>query len=106
MEGDIPNLSIGVGIGIFAEWERSDVWKQNLYDIPVSPFTVGFATIGPIISIGTVSNLRVVPSSFWLVVLGALTLSFSSRYLVFFSFSLDILIKMVILTFGWSRNLK
>lgn len=53
VEGNIPNLAVGVGIGIFAEWERSDEWKQNLYDIPVSPFTLGFATIGPIVSIGT-----------------------------------------------------
>lgn len=53
LEGTIPNLSIGVGIGIYAEYVQRHDLDSNLYDIPLSPFTIGFATIGPILSVGT-----------------------------------------------------
>ncbi|KAI8959741.1 hypothetical protein F5Y11DRAFT_359015 [Daldinia sp. FL1419] len=47
------NLNIGVGLGIHAEYYRELSLRNNLYDVPVTPFTVGFASVGPILSIGT-----------------------------------------------------
>ncbi|KAI1478188.1 hypothetical protein F4774DRAFT_419510 [Daldinia eschscholtzii] len=47
------NLNIGVGLGIHAEYYREATFRNNLYDVPVTPFTVGFASVGPVLSIGT-----------------------------------------------------
>lgn len=47
------NLDIGVGLGVYAQYYREDTYRNNLYDVPVTPFTIGFASIGPVISIGT-----------------------------------------------------
>ncbi|KAI4868074.1 hypothetical protein F4820DRAFT_445428 [Hypoxylon rubiginosum] len=47
------NLEIGVGLGVYAQYYREDTFRNNLYDVPVTPFTIGFASIGPVISIGT-----------------------------------------------------
>ncbi|OTB07245.1 hypothetical protein M426DRAFT_20295 [Hypoxylon sp. CI-4A] len=47
------DLNIGVGLGVHAEYYRQDTFRNNLYDVPVTPFTIGFASIGPVISIGT-----------------------------------------------------
>ncbi|CAG9982738.1 unnamed protein product [Clonostachys byssicola] len=49
----IINLSIGLGLGIYAQHTLENTFSKDLYDIPVSPFTIGFATIGPMLSIGT-----------------------------------------------------
>ncbi|KAH7078470.1 hypothetical protein FB567DRAFT_534009 [Paraphoma chrysanthemicola] len=46
-------MAVGVGIGILGQYVHEHELKNNLYDIPLSPFTIGFATIGPILSIGT-----------------------------------------------------
>lgn len=53
VEGIIPNLAVGVGIGILGQYVQEHELRSNLYDIPLSPFTIGFATIGPILSVGT-----------------------------------------------------
>lgn len=53
LEGAIPNLGVGVGIGVYGEYVEEKDIETKLYDIPLSPFTIGFATIGPILSIGT-----------------------------------------------------
>ena len=53
LEGNIPNMAVGVGIGVFAEYVHETSFRNNLYDIPLSPFTIGFATIGPVLSVGT-----------------------------------------------------
>lgn len=47
------NFNIDVGLGIHAEYYREATFRNNFYDIPVTPFTVGFASVGPVISIGT-----------------------------------------------------
>ncbi|KAI1389653.1 uncharacterized protein F4822DRAFT_442864 [Hypoxylon trugodes] len=47
------NLNLGVGLGVHAEYYREDSFRNNLYDIPITPFTIGFASIGPVLSIGT-----------------------------------------------------
>ncbi|KAF2820090.1 hypothetical protein CC86DRAFT_412555 [Ophiobolus disseminans] len=59
LEGVIPNMAIGVGIGIFGEFVEEKTFENKLYDIPLSPFTIGFATIGPILSVGTHLKLGV-----------------------------------------------
>jgi hypothetical protein len=50
MEAD---LKIGVGIGIYAQKFHQETFNTALYTVPLSPFTIGVATIGPFISIGT-----------------------------------------------------
>ncbi|RDL42412.1 uncharacterized protein BP5553_02391 [Venustampulla echinocandica] len=47
------DLTIGLGLGIFAQDILTKTFRNNLYDIPLSPFTLGFVTVGPILSIGT-----------------------------------------------------
>lgn len=46
-------LSAGLGLGIYAQYYREDKFRNNLYDIPLSPFTLGFITVGPVLSLGT-----------------------------------------------------
>lgn len=59
LEGVIPNMAIGVGIGLYGEYVEQKSIENKLYDIPLSPFTIGFATIGPILSVGTHLKLGV-----------------------------------------------
>lgn len=47
------DMSIGVGLGVDAQAVYQKQFKNNLYDIPLSPFTLGFVTIGPVLSLGT-----------------------------------------------------
>ncbi|VUC29967.1 unnamed protein product [Clonostachys rosea] len=46
-------ISVGLGLGIYAQHTIEHAFTKDLYDIPISPFTVGFATVGPMLSIGT-----------------------------------------------------
>ncbi|KAI8283850.1 hypothetical protein K4K56_010361 [Colletotrichum sp. SAR 10_98] len=52
IESDV-DISVGVGLGIYAQYYQEHKFRNNLYDIPLSPFTLGFVTVGPILSIGT-----------------------------------------------------
>ncbi|KAI3538538.1 hypothetical protein CSPX01_09466 [Colletotrichum filicis] len=52
IESDI-DISVGLGIGIYAQYYQEHKFRNNLYDIPLSPFTLGFVTVGPMLSIGT-----------------------------------------------------
>ncbi|KAH8897555.1 hypothetical protein GQ53DRAFT_817851 [Thozetella sp. PMI_491] len=47
------DLKASVNLGIFASYESKAKFEQNLYDVPLSPFTLGFIHVGPILSIGT-----------------------------------------------------
>lgn len=47
------DMTIGVGLGVDAQAVYQKQFKNNLYDFPLSPFTLGFVTIGPILSLGT-----------------------------------------------------
>ncbi len=47
------DLKTSINLGIYASFERSTEFTQNLYDVPLSPFTLGFISVGPLLSIGT-----------------------------------------------------
>ncbi|TPX08649.1 uncharacterized protein E0L32_009838 [Thyridium curvatum] len=47
------DMSVGLGLGIYAQYLYEDKFRKNLWDIPLSPFTLGFITVGPILSVGT-----------------------------------------------------
>jgi hypothetical protein len=53
------NLEVGLGIGIYAQYLHSEQFDFNLFNVPVSPFTIGVLTIGPYISIGTRATFKV-----------------------------------------------
>ncbi|KAI8940370.1 hypothetical protein NX059_004063 [Plenodomus lindquistii] len=53
------NLEVGLGIGVYAQFLRKEVFDANLYNVPVSPFTIGVLTIGPYISIGARATFMV-----------------------------------------------
>ncbi|RDW68618.1 hypothetical protein BP5796_09275 [Coleophoma crateriformis] len=47
------DISIGIGLGIYAQDILEKTIRNNLFDVPLSPFTLGFITVGPFLSIGT-----------------------------------------------------
>ncbi|RDW58794.1 hypothetical protein BP6252_13270 [Coleophoma cylindrospora] len=51
------DLTVSVGLGVHAENNVEKEFDTKLYDIPISPFTLGFLTVGPFLSIGTTLTL-------------------------------------------------
>jgi hypothetical protein len=47
------DMTAGLGLGIDAQAVYQKNIKTNLYGVPLSPFTLGFVTVGPFLSIGT-----------------------------------------------------
>ncbi|TEA21620.1 hypothetical protein C8034_v003582 [Colletotrichum sidae] len=59
IESDI-DLDIGVGLGIYAQASGGvpiPLVSRNLFTVPLSPFTAGFVTIGPFLSLGTLVKI-------------------------------------------------
>ncbi|KAH7095083.1 hypothetical protein FB567DRAFT_574941 [Paraphoma chrysanthemicola] len=46
------DLKVGVGIGVYAQMYRQETFNHALFKVPLSPFTIGIATIGPWLTIG------------------------------------------------------
>lgn len=53
------NMEVGLGIGVYAQYLHKETFDANLFNIPVSPFTIGVLTIGPYISIGARATFMV-----------------------------------------------
>ncbi|CAO2651386.1 Nn.00g039560.m01.CDS01 [Neocucurbitaria sp. VM-36] len=53
------NMEVGLGIGVYAQYLHKETFENNLFNVPVSPFTIGVLTIGPYISIGTRATFMV-----------------------------------------------
>jgi hypothetical protein len=53
------NLEVGPGIGTYAQHIYGNQFDFDLFNVPVSLFTIGVLTVGPYISIGTRATFEV-----------------------------------------------
>lgn len=53
------SMDIGVGIGVYAQYLRKETWNTNLFNVPLTPFTIGVLTVGPFLSIGSRASITV-----------------------------------------------
>lgn len=69
------NLAIGLKIGLIADVEYKQTFSQPLFTVPLSPLTIGVASIGPYLKAGAELDLNLVAKG---SVLGGGSMTFSN----------------------------